>query len=121
MTPIPEAMVVIETISYSGPDEYIRITNTGSDSQVMTGWRIVSHDGTSNNCQVLPDQTFTFSAGYSLAAGASVRVHSGPGALNNPPGDLRWTGSYIWNNDGDIGDLYNGAMLVDTYAYGGCH
>jgi len=36
-----------------------------------------------------------------------VLVHSGPDAGDNPPGHLRWTGAYIWNNDGDEARLVN--------------
>jgi hypothetical protein len=28
-------------------------------------------------------------------------VNSGPDAVHNPPTDLLWTMTYIWNNDGD--------------------
>lgn len=112
--------LVIQAISYSGADEYITIRNAGPASQIMTGWRIVSHDGTSNACQALPEQTYTFPTGYDLAAGASVRVHSGPAASNSPPEDLLWTAKRIWNDTGDIGDLYHGATLIATYAYGEC-
>ena len=75
----------------------------------MTGWQIESVIGT--QCYALPP-------GYSLAAGAHVRVHSGPSALNNPPSDLRWTTGYIWNNDGDEARLFDSASrLVDSWAY----
>lgn len=104
----------ISALSYSGADEYITIRNDGPTSQVLTGWRIVSVVGT---------QIFYFPSGFTLTVGATVRVHSGPGApISNPPTDLRWTTAYIWNNDGDKAELRNAAgTLVDSRCYGsGC-
>ncbi len=118
-TTVPAAQLRIGTIHYEGADEYIRIDNSGSAPQVMTGWWIQSYRG--SDCQPEPTQKYTFPAGYVLAAGASVRVHSGPGASSGPPGDLLWTTSYIWNDDGDRGDLRDaGGQVVSTWAYGRC-
>ncbi len=88
----------------------------------MTGWKIHSGDGTAPpECPLLASQVFTFPGGYSLAAGASVRVHSGPDASNNPPGDLFWTTAYIWNNDGDRAELRNASgQVIDVETYGAC-
>lgn len=79
----------------------------------MTGWRIVS---------VVGNQVYNFPAGYTLAADATVRVHSGPGALNNPPDDLFWTTGYIWNDAGDKAELRDPTgLVVDSLCYGsGC-
>ncbi|MFW6116547.1 MAG: lamin tail domain-containing protein, partial [bacterium] len=67
------------------------------------------------------DQWYTFPSGYVLQAGASVRVHSGPDAIHNPPSDLKWTGAYIWHNDGDVGVLRDSkGVEVDRYGYGQC-
>ena len=108
-TPSSGPSLRISDIRYSGSDEYVEITNSGPGAQVMTGWRIWS---------VVGDQWYTFPAGYTLAAGAYVRVHSGPGAINDPPADLRWTGSYIWNNEGDEARLINPVgQTVDSWAY----
>jgi len=124
-TPTPTATQVqvadlqIRDIHFSGRDEYIRIENRGTAPQTMTGWTIQSHDG--DDCRPLDNQIYTFPTGYTLQPGASVRVHSGPNAQHNPPADLRWTGSYIWHNDRDQGDLRNSAgQLIDSYGYGGC-
>ena len=78
--PIPESDLHIEALRYDTSDEYVQITNRGAAAQDMTGWRIHS---------VVGDQWYDFPAGYTLDAGASVRVHSGPGAYSNPPTDLR--------------------------------
>jgi hypothetical protein len=79
----------------------------------MTGWKINS---------VVGNQWYYFPSGYTLAADTTVRVHSGPDAINNPPGDLLWTTAYIWNNDGDKAVLYNSVgQAVDSYCYkAGC-
>jgi len=101
--------IQITALQYAGSDEYVEITNYGPNAQNMTNWRIQSVEG---------DQWYTFPSGYTLAVGAYVRVHSGPSAVNNPPTDLKWTGSYIWNNDGDEARLYNEAgQLVDNWVY----
>lgn len=119
VTSVPVALLRIGTIQYSGTNEYIRIDNVGSSSQNMTGWSIQSYRN--SDCQPDPSQRYTFPSGYILAAGASVRVHSGPDATSNPPSSLRWTTSYIWHNDGDRGDLRNASgQVVSTYAYGSC-
>jgi hypothetical protein len=103
----------IAYLVYDGRDERIAITNNGGQAQVMTGWKIHSVEGS---------QWYYFPSGYTLAAGATVRVHSGPDAIDNPPSDLRWTTAYIWNNDGDKAVLYNSAgQAVDSYCYkAGC-
>ncbi len=120
LTPVPTADVVVGHIQYSGRDEYVRIDNRGTVSQDMTGWFIQSY-ALGTPCYPASNQRFYFPSGYVLPAGASVWVHSGPDSFDNPPTDLRWTSSYIWNNDGDVGVLYNAVgQEVDRYAYGGC-
>jgi len=107
------ANLQIASLIYDGRDERIAITNYGAQAQSMTGWKIHS---------VVGSQWYYFPSGYTLAAGATVRVHSGPDASSNPPGDLLWTTAYIWNNDGDKAVLYNSAgQQVDSYCYkAGC-
>jgi len=111
-TPLP-ANLEIAYLVYEGDDERIAITNNGGQAQVMTGWKIHS---------VVGDQWYYFPSGYTLVAGATVRVHSGPDAISNPPGDLLWTHNNIWNNAGDKAVLYNSAgQQVDSYCYkAGC-
>jgi hypothetical protein len=70
----------------------------------LSGWDIVS---------VVGPQLFTFPA-YTLQPGASVSVHSGPDAPPTGGNVIRWTGAYIWNNDGDSAELRDPAgALVD--------
>ena len=79
----------------------------------MDGWQIVS---------VVGSQTYNFPNGITLGVGQILRVHSGPGATDNPPSNLLWTTSYIWNNDGDKAELRDSQSNVrDTFCYGsGC-
>ncbi len=106
-------MLVIETLGGNTEPEFITVRNSSAVSQNMTGWTIMS---------VIGPQTYTFPAGYVLEAGASVRVESWRGAINNPPAVLLWTDAAIWLNSGDAAELRNaGGTLVDTESYGsGC-
>jgi len=75
----------------------------------MMGWRIHS---------VVGDQWYDFPADYTLAAGASVYVHSGPDAYSTPPIHLLWGHAYIWSNSGDQAVLYDDlGQVVDSYSY----
>jgi endonuclease YncB( thermonuclease family) len=78
--------------SQSLNDEWVEVTNRGSDAVDLTGWGV--QDESSSHRFAFPD-------GYRLAAGTSVRIHSGEGRPT--AADLYWgqAGSAIWNNDGD--------------------
>ncbi len=78
--------------------EVVKIKNNGKDNVNMTGWKLVSVEG---------NQTYDFPTNFVLKAGSTVHVMSGKNAINNPPTYLKWTGSYIWNNEGDSAALYN--------------
>ncbi|WP_052131657.1 S-layer homology domain-containing protein [Planococcus sp. CAU13] len=80
--------------------EVVTVKNTGTMNVTMTGWKLVSVEG---------NQTFDFPSGFVLKAGASVNITAGPNAVHNPPSSLKWTGAYIWNNDGDPAALYDSA------------
>lgn len=103
----------IVRIVFEGRDELVEVINNGPGNQLMDGWRIVS---------VVGSQTYDFPSGITLAAGQSLRVHSGPDAIDNPPGDLRWTTAFVWNNKGDNGELWDHELRVrDALCYGeGC-
>lgn len=75
--------------------ELASITNVSDSSLDVTGWVLVSVKG---------NQRFTFPP-LVLAPGETVTVTSGRGARHEPPRYLRWTESYIWNNDGDPAEL----------------
>lgn len=70
--------------------EEVDISNTGNETINLNGYKLVS---------VVGNQIYTFSS-YELLPNSIVTVYSGKGS-----GDLKWTGSYIWNNDGDPAQL----------------
>jgi Lamin Tail Domain len=83
--------------------EEATITNLGNTTVAMGGWRLISTVG---------NQVFTFPTTFSLAPSGVVRVTSGPSAVHQPPGILRWTAEFIWRNDGDPGQLKNSSGTV---------
>ena len=61
-------------------------------------------------------ETFTFPAGFSIAAAQNVRVHTGPGS--NSRSDLYWNRtSGVWKNSGDCAYLMraSGSVLYRVY------
>lgn len=85
--------------------EAVTVRNGGSSPADLTGWSI--HDEGIKH-------TYKFPAGYTLAPGASVIIRSGGPAGS---GELAWTNSFVWNNDGDAAHLLNaGGALVSTRA-----
>src|SRR4051794_35048162 len=80
--------------------EWVTITNHAATKRTMTGWTL--RDAQSH--------VYRFPA-FALAAGASVRVHTGRGT--NGAHNLYWgSGGYVWNNTGDKATLKNGAGTV---------
>ncbi|TFE04040.1 S-layer homology domain-containing protein [Jeotgalibacillus salarius] len=75
--------------------EVVTVKNEGTIDVSMKDWKLVSVEG---------NQTYTFPDDYVLTAGASVQIVSGNGASAGTD-RLLWTGSYIWNNDGDAAQL----------------
>ena len=73
-------------------DEWVEIANIGSVAIDLTGWGVKDESAT---------HRYLFPNGYVLAAGASVRLHTGCGTDSELW--LYWcnTGSAIWNNTGD--------------------
>ncbi len=110
---IPINSLEISNIIPSGSDETVEIRNNGPDGQSMNGWQLVSVRGT---------QIFTFPNGITLGVGQTLRIHSGPDAIDNPPSDLFWSTNFLWNNNGDKAELKDDQGQVrDTLCYGdGC-
>ena len=109
-TPIAQPNVKIMLLSGTTTPEYIQIQNAGSRPQDMSGWYLESVAG---------PQLFNFPAGFSLESGASVRVESFTGAVNNPPQALLWSTDAIWRNAGDKAILRNQAgVAVSAECYG---
>ncbi len=82
--------------NYTKEEEYACITNRGSNSVNMTGWKVVDEFG----------WTFTFPT-FTLSSQSSVKVRTGCGT--NTATDLYWckSGSAVWNNGGDTVHLYD--------------
>ena len=109
VTPTPLPALSIGALNYQGTDEYIQIVNAGPGSQSLYGWKIRS---------VVGEQWYDFPWGIVLAADGAVYVHSGPDAVDNPPQHLKWSSGYIWNNAGDVAELYDSlGHLVDRWEY----
>jgi micrococcal nuclease len=95
-----ELPVVISTINYDAPGddnhnlngEWVEFTNTGDEPFDLGGWAV--RDESSRH-------RYPFPAGFVLAPGATVRLHTGCGADTTLY--LYWcnTGSAVWNNTGD--------------------
>ncbi|GAA0177045.1 hypothetical protein SH2C18_03410 [Clostridium sediminicola] len=93
------ANVKIASVDLS--QEIVTIKNDSASDVNMSGWKLVSVEG---------NQTYNFPSNYVLKAGATITIASGKST-----GSLKWTGSYIWNNDGDAAQLYNASnQLVSS-------
>jgi Lamin Tail Domain len=87
--------------------EWARITNSTATKKTLTGWTVRDPQG-----HVYKFPTFT------LASGASVRLHTGSGS--NTKSDVYWKQSfYVWNNTGDKAILKNKAgTTIDSCSWG---
>jgi len=100
--PASPGVLQIEVLQCETANEYVRIDNTGGSAVAMSEWSILS---------VVGPQTFFFPE-YQLEPGTSVYVHSGPDAPASGGYRLRWTTSYIWNNNNDEARLISPAGVV---------
>ena len=89
--------------------EFVVVRNGGSDTLDLGGWGLKDLTAT---------HRFDFPAGFVLAPGAAVTIHTGCG--NATATDLFWCnqGSAVWNNDGDTAFLLDpNGNVVDTLTY----
>ena len=89
--------------------EFAVVANRSAGDVDLSGW-VLKDESASHR--------FAFPAGFTLAAGATVTVHTGCGSATAT--DLFWCnqGSAIWNNDGDTAFLLDpDGNIVDTRAY----
>lgn len=96
-------------ISITGVDlvgEIVTITNGESASVDLSGWYIISVEG---------NQRYNFPQGTIINPGAIIKVVSGANAVAGP-NQLVWSKAYIWNNSGDLAQLYNAkGELISEY------
>ncbi|WP_281201111.1 MBL fold metallo-hydrolase [Orenia metallireducens] len=86
--------------------EIVKIQNTHESTIDISGWKLVSVKG---------GQSFIFPPATIIKAGAIIKITSGKNAKSGP-NNLKWTDSYIWNNDGDPARLYDkDGKLVGEY------
>lgn len=79
--------------------ETVTIANIGESPVDLSGWKLTD-EGAKN--------TYIF-ASTTVPVGESITITSGAGS-----GDLKWTSTNVWNNDGDTAFLYDGSgRLVD--------
>jgi hypothetical protein len=83
--------------------EVVEIANSGDAPLDLAGWRLRDEGA---------GKPYVFPAGTVVAAGASLRVRSGPGAATPAPGELVWKTSSVWNNRGDTAFLEDPAGTV---------
>lgn len=91
----------VKIVSKDLSGEVVGIKNTGKSAINLKLWTLVSVEG---------NQTYNF-PNYSLAAGNTVYITSGPKAKEGS-GYLKWTGTSIWNNNGDAAKLLNAQGAV---------
>ena len=70
------------------------ITNSGSSLVGLTGWKLTDEGA---------KHSYTF-AGTTVPAAGSVTISSSIAS-----GDLKWTSTNVWNNDGNTAYLYDGS------------
>jgi hypothetical protein len=99
--PAAGGTVTIASLDCRG--EAVTIRNGATAPADLTGWSV--HDEAST------PHTYRFPAGSTLAPGASVTIRSGGPA---GPGELAWTGSNVWNNDGDTATLVDAGRAVTS-------
>jgi hypothetical protein len=93
--------VYINTLYVGAPhqtqnQEYVQITNKGTTSVNLKGWKIKDQDA---------KHTYAFPS-YTLKSKSTVTLRSGTG--KNSGSTLYWNKNiFIWNNEGDTAYLYN--------------
>jgi len=108
--------ITISEIRYIGDDEILTLATKGDNSLDLSGWKLVS----------LPSQILTFPKHCIVQPDARLRIHTGPKAdrrnTDCTKGDLFWTTSSTWNNEGDTALLQTpNNIVVDYYEYKGGH
>ena len=90
--PASSGSVSITVLDLQG--ETVKITNSGSSFVSLAGWKLTDEGA---------KHSYSFT-GTTLPAAGSVTIASGTAS-----GDLKWTSTNVWNNDGDTAYLYDGS------------
>lgn len=111
-----DADVTISNIEYDAPgndnealdQEWVEITNHGDTPIGLENWVLRDESAT---------YRYEFPAGFTLDAGASVRLITGCGP--DSPSTLHWCNAgAVWNNDGDTAFLLDpNGNIHDSYGY----
>jgi hypothetical protein len=80
-----------------GQSEYVEIRNHSQITQPLRDWVLASLK--CNQFYALPPIT--------LNPGATIRVHSGPDAIDDPPNDWLWTTDNVWRNNCHVAILFD--------------
>jgi len=97
------------TVYNEGRRQYVEIANLGNAAQDLGGWSVSGSK---------EDERYQFPGGYTLAAGARVRLYSGDGGVDAPPGEIWWVKKCVWNSDGETVFLWDSSGgEVDSYRY----
>lgn len=109
--PIAEHPIEVGETQFDSPgndhenldEEYVTLANAGEDDLNLSGYRIEDDVG----------HTYEFPDGFTLEAGASVTLRTGPG--EDTATELYWNaGRAVWNNTGDSLSVYDpdGTLVV---------
>lgn len=103
-----EGKITITSASFVAPTpekenldaEWVEVANQGDADENLAGWTLSDQQ----------NHTYTF-PNFTLAAGASVKIHTGIGSDTDK--DLYWNRtSSVWNNSGDLATLLDQAGNV---------
>jgi hypothetical protein len=103
-----ESKITITSASFVAPSpekenldgEWVEVANQGDADENLAGWALSDEQ---NHTYTFPD--------FVLAAGASVKIHTGSGSDTDK--DLYWSRtSSVWNNSGDLATLLDAAGNV---------
>jgi endonuclease YncB( thermonuclease family) len=95
------------TAGQNEPDEYVEISNTGTQAVDVSGWYLKDNGS----------HRFVFPP-VEMEPGETCRVYTG----ENHPESCGWSfdlqNTAVWNNSGDCASLYNAeGLLVDEFCY----
>lgn len=106
-TPSIRSGIVISDVFNSSTVEHVVIANHGDEPVDLGGCHLY---GSRDHPSSVDD--YVFPAGFTLQPGQVVRVHSGSEGVDDPPSDVYWTDTCVWNNRGETVVLEDAADIV---------